>query len=264
MAKYKFTKKQFDDISVLLKRRLTENRTEQKKTRGKIRKLGFMISDYKTGFTDLDFKKLLVSKEIEITTSGNVIKLPSTKTNKTTTTNKTKIVKTLDKTKKALPAVVDGNTECLVLGTMPGEQSLMNQEYYRNSNNKFWDIISIIFNDGNSFSNYEEKVETLKENRIGLWDVLDTCEREGSLDSNIKNHTINNFEKFFKKYPNIITVIFNGQDSHNYFKPVFKSESDKQYFQLSSTSSVNKHKTIEEKINEWKDALTRKTKLPLT
>ena len=76
MAKYKFTKKQFDDISVLLKRRLSENRPEQKKTRGKIRKLGFMISDYRVGFTDLEFKELLNNGIIEITTNGNVKKLP--------------------------------------------------------------------------------------------------------------------------------------------------------------------------------------------
>ncbi len=59
MTKYKFTQSQFDEISLLLKRRPTENRDEQKKTRAKIRRLGFMISDYFNGFTDLDFKRLL-------------------------------------------------------------------------------------------------------------------------------------------------------------------------------------------------------------
>lgn len=66
MKKYKFTQSQFDEISLLLKKRLTENRDEQKKSRAKIRKLGFMISDYFKGFTDADFKKLLDKGNIEI------------------------------------------------------------------------------------------------------------------------------------------------------------------------------------------------------
>ncbi|HOF90867.1 MAG TPA: hypothetical protein PLO02_02895 [Tenuifilaceae bacterium] len=66
MAKYKFTQSQFDEILLLLKRRVTESRDEQKKTRAKIRKLGFHISDYFTGFSDIDFKKLLSKGDIEI------------------------------------------------------------------------------------------------------------------------------------------------------------------------------------------------------
>lgn len=66
MAKYIFTQSEFDEISSLLKRRPTESRDEQKKTRAKIRKLGFMISDYLNGFTDLDFKKLIDKGDIEI------------------------------------------------------------------------------------------------------------------------------------------------------------------------------------------------------
>ena len=66
MVKYKFTQSQFDEILLLLKRRVTESRDEQKKTRDIIRKLGFHISDYFTGFSDIDFKKLLSKGDIEI------------------------------------------------------------------------------------------------------------------------------------------------------------------------------------------------------
>lgn len=66
MTKYKFTQSQFDEILLLLKRRVTESLDEQKKTRAKIRKLGFHISDYFTGFSDIDFKKLLDKGDIEI------------------------------------------------------------------------------------------------------------------------------------------------------------------------------------------------------
>jgi len=71
MTKYKFTQSQFDEIRLLLKSRATESRDEQKKTRSKIRKLGFMISDYFNGFCDIDFKNLLDKGEIEIVDNQN-------------------------------------------------------------------------------------------------------------------------------------------------------------------------------------------------
>src|SRR5687767_146793 len=141
MGKYKFTTNQFDEIALLLRRRLYENRSEQKKTRAKIRKLGFMISDYQNGFSDLDFKKLFEDGEIEITTRNNLVITPLI----SKSTVKRSILLELNKTKKSLPPVVDKNTQYLVLGTMPGEQSLSNQEYYNNPKNQFWDIISAAF-----------------------------------------------------------------------------------------------------------------------
>ena len=66
MAKYIFTQSQFDEISFLLRTRTNQNRDEQKRTRAKIRNLGFMISDYFNGFSEIDFKKLLDRGEIEI------------------------------------------------------------------------------------------------------------------------------------------------------------------------------------------------------
>ena len=79
MTKYKFTQSQYDEIRILLKRRVTESRDEQKKTRGKIRKLGFMISDYFNGFNENDFKKLLNKGEIVIVDKSNLTAPQTTK-----------------------------------------------------------------------------------------------------------------------------------------------------------------------------------------
>jgi hypoxanthine-DNA glycosylase len=257
VSKYKFTKTQFDEICLLLRRRPSEGRDQQKETRARIRKLGFMISDYFNGFSDLDFEKLLDKGEIEITTRQNSVTTPPVKktiTKQVISTTKTNI------SKKALPPVIDKNTEYLVLGTMPGEKSLLNQEYYNNPSNQFWNIIASAFNNGDEFSNYNEKLESIKKNKIGLWDVLDTCEREGSLDSNIKNQTPNNFGKLFKEFSNIKTVIFNGQDSYSYFNSLVHDKADKIYLQLTSTSSANTHKTVDEKSQQWKAALTKNSR----
>ncbi|MGB4205497.1 MAG: hypothetical protein WBJ84_07750 [Bacteroidales bacterium] len=66
MAKYTFTQSQFDEISNLLKIRKYQSRDEQKSTQTKIRRKGFKISDHFTGFSDIDFKKLLDRGEIVI------------------------------------------------------------------------------------------------------------------------------------------------------------------------------------------------------
>lgn len=212
-----------------------------------------MISDYFNGFTDLDFKKLLDKGYIEIV--GKQIST-STVTARNSVPKQTILKPKTRISKQALPPVIDKTTEYLVLGTMPGEQSLLHQQYYNNPRNQFWKIIATAFNDNKTFANYEDKLATLKNNKIGLWDVLDTCDREGSSDSSIKNLTLNNFDKLFKEFPNIKTVIFNGQDSYYYFNSLVHDRADKKYLQLSSTSSANGHKTLAEKTKEWKTALT--------
>lgn len=212
-----------------------------------------MISDYFNGFTDLDFKKLLDKGDIEIV--GKQISVTARTTRNAVPKQTISKPKTVI-SRQALPPVIDKATKYLVLGTMPGEQSLLSQQYYNNPRNQFWKIIADVFNDKRAFENYNDKLTTLKNNKIGLWDVLDTCDREGSSDSNIENPTVNNFDKLFKEFPNIKTVIFNGQDSYDYFNSLVHNKADKKYLRLSSTSSLNGHKTLAEKTQEWKKALT--------
>jgi len=251
MVKYIYTQSQFDTISLLLKRRPIESRDDQKKSRAKIRKLGFMISDYFNGFTDLN--KLLEKGEIKIVEKQTSL---VTRTTKKAVFKQTILKPKTSISKQALLPIIERTTEYLVLGTMPGEQSLLNQQYYNNPRNQFWKIIEAAFNDNKPLTNYRDKITTLKNNRIGLWDVLDTCDRAGSSDFNIENPTLNNFDRLFKEFPNIKTVIFNGVDSYNYFNSLVQDKADKKYLQLSSTSSANTHKTIVEKTQEWKTALT--------
>ena len=238
-AKYSFTKDQFEEIAGLLKNRAFEDRNKQKRTRAKIRKLGFRISDYHSKFSDSEFRELEIRGEIIITKSQKQSILVKSQN--------IPIIKGNKLVKKSLPPIVNNDTEYLILGTMPGEKSLKEQEYYNNPSNQFWRIISELFNDGSLFNDYSEKTNILLENKIGLWDVLKKCERKGSLDSAIQSEALNDFEKLFKKYPNIKTLIFNGNSSFKYFPLETKIKT----IVLSSTSSTNTHKTLNEKIKHW-------------
>lgn len=145
---------------------------------------------------------------------------------------------------------IDSNTEILILGTMPGTMSLEKQEYYANPRNHFWKIIYTLFNGLPIPDNFEKKVEFLQTNKIGLWDVLENCERKGSLDIHIKNHKENDFVALLEKFPAINKIVFNGKQSHAFFSKKFKKIEGITYFVMPSTSPANTM-TFENKLKIW-------------
>jgi hypoxanthine-DNA glycosylase len=159
--------------------------------------------------------------------------------------------------KVGLPPLVDKNTEVLVLGTMPGDRSLRIGQYYDNPTNQFWKIMFHIFNSEAIVFEYDDKIELLLRNRIGLWDVLFRANRVGSLDSNIYNEDLNDFEQLFNDFPKIRALIFNGQKPAEYFRKVKEIPKDLELYNLPSTSSANTNKSFERKLQEWQEVLTK-------
>ena len=88
---------------------------------------------------------------------------------------------------QSFPPFVNSQTEILILGTMPGIASLEKQEYYAHKRNHFWRIMYTLLDNLPIAEIFEEKIQMLQTNKIGLWDVLENCERKGSLDIHIKN-----------------------------------------------------------------------------
>lgn len=139
----------------------------------------------------------------------------------------------------------------LILGTMPGEQSILLDQYYGHSRNNFWKLLFTIFETPFS-EDYENRKALILNNNIALWDVLQVCERQGSLDSAIKNEVANDFEYFLKNHPKINHIFFNGQKAASFFKKYVSLEKDYPTTILPSTSPANAGKTFEEKLSEWK------------
>ncbi len=151
---------------------------------------------------------------------------------------------------RSFPPFIDYETEILILGTMPGITSLEKQEYYAHPRNHFWKIIYTLFDQLPVSLVFEEKIQLLRNNKIGLWDVLENCERKGSLDIHIKNHRANDFESLFKKYPKIKTIIFNGKESHKFFLKSFGQIKGITYHVMPSTSPANTM-SFENKLIIW-------------
>lgn len=150
----------------------------------------------------------------------------------------------------SFPPFANSQTEILILGTMPGSASLEKQEYYAHQRNHFWKIIYTLLDNLPISIVFREKIQTLQAHKIGLWDVLENCERKGSLDIHIINQKENDFETLFKEFPGITKLIFNGKESHKYFLKRFGQIEGITYNVMPSTSPANTM-SFENKLKSW-------------
>lgn len=106
----------------------------------------------------------------------------------------------------------------LILGSMPGVKSLAEQQYYAHPQNSFWRIMSALLDA--PVETYPQRVALIKNHNLALWDVLQSCFRPGSLDSEIEPGSIivNDFAAFFRRHPTITQVFFNGATAEKEFR----------------------------------------------
>lgn len=145
--------------------------------------------------------------------------------------------------------IVDKTTEVLILGSFPGIASLQKKQYYGHPKNLFWKLVGDVINEDLVSIPYSKRLTTLKKHKIGLWDVIQTCSREGSLDSNIKSEQQNQFELLKKKAPKLKQIFFNGKKAGSYQKML--EELGYVTTILPSTSPANAGVSIEVKRVEW-------------
>ena len=150
----------------------------------------------------------------------------------------------------SFPPIISGTSKILILGSVPGIKSLEMQEYYAHPQNKFWRILFELFQEDFT-TDYSQKLKFLAKNHIAVWDVIDSCERDGSLDTKIKNEVHNDVEQILMDYPNIKAIFCNGQKS---FKNVLKKLSGNNKIPVFALPSTSPAYTIplKRKVEEWK------------
>lgn len=112
--------------------------------------------------------------------------------------------------KRCFPPVVDANTRVLILGSLPGEVSLAQSQYYANRQNHFWRLVGDILGEDLVHMDYAPRLQTLLAHRVGLWDVVAEAKREGSLDSQIRGHAGNDLVGLIESLPKLAVIAFNG------------------------------------------------------
>lgn len=147
----------------------------------------------------------------------------------------------------------------LVLGSMPGVESLKQARYYAHPRNAFWPIAAQVLGFDPALD-YPHRLAALQAAGVALWDVLQACERPGSLDANIRHDTLvpNDFAAFLRAYPTIDRVCFNGAKAATLFRrhvlPTLSTTLD--FHDLPSTSPAHAAASYEQKLAAWRQALT--------
>jgi hypoxanthine-DNA glycosylase len=160
---------------------------------------------------------------------------------------------------QSFPPVLCTEPKVLVLGSMPGRRSLEMHQYYAHPRNLFWLIMGKICNAGPDLP-YPERLVTLQNTGIALWDVLQACDRVGSLDGNIRTESeiANDLPALLTGYPSIQAIGFNGGKAWLAFRrlvqPILNPNDRKrlELIQLPSTSPANAGISFEEKLKRWR------------
>lgn len=150
--------------------------------------------------------------------------------------------------------IIDKESKILILGSIPGIKSLEMKQYYAHPQNKFWKIIFDLFSEEFT-TDYTERIKILEKYHVALWDVIDTCERKGSLDSEIRNEEANKIGELLHNYPNIKAIFCNGQKSYKNLLKILPKDFLLPIIVLPSTSPAHASLKYEEKLKSWKMVL---------
>jgi|SRR5690606_21910932 len=161
---------------------------------------------------------------------------------------------------RGFPPIADPSARVLILGSMPGRASLAAQQYYAHPRNAFWRIMSEHF-EFDVHAPYAERAARLRAHRVAVWDVVESCSRASSLDSDIQSASVvpNDFEAFFDEHSDIALVCFNGVKAaelyRRHVKPCLVGGADLSYLTLPSTSPANAAIPYTRKLAVWRKAI---------
>ena len=153
----------------------------------------------------------------------------------------------------SFPPTADPDARVLILGSMPGKESLRAMQYYAHPRNAFWRIMGTLMGAGLDIA-YEARANKLKAAGIAVWDVLASCVREGSLDADIEVDTLvmNDFDSFYHAHPNITHVFFNGAIAEKFYRKHIQSQPPAlNYQRLPSTSPAHAGMRYAQKLQTW-------------
>jgi len=150
----------------------------------------------------------------------------------------------------------------LVLGSLPGVQSLEQNQYYAHPRNAFWRIMANLYSFDPKLE-YNDRLSLLMAQKIGLWDTIYQAKRAGSLDSSIdsKSIRVNQLHELICEQTSLSRILFNGQTSAKVFRQqVFPLIPVKRLQKLSlltcpSTSPAFASMPFDVKLAQWRKAL---------
>ncbi len=159
----------------------------------------------------------------------------------------------------SFPPIARTGARLLILGSMPGKVSLRERQYYAHPQNAFWRIAGEVFG-FDAQAAYRTRAASLAASGVALWDVLKSCTRASSLDSDIVGSSIvpNDIGGFLARHPRVRRICFNGAKAEELYvrhvRPLLPDRPDISYLRLPSTSPAHASIPFSKKLRAWRAA----------
>ena len=152
--------------------------------------------------------------------------------------------------KSGLPPIARVDARLFILGSLPGDASLAAAQYYAHPQNQFWRLVGSVIGEDLYALSYAERLERLAVHRIGLWDVIGSAVRHGSLDQSIRLANHNRIERLIHDFPDLEAVAFNGGTSAAAGRKLIGQNHRLTLIDLPSSSPANT-RSFAEKAEAW-------------
>jgi hypoxanthine-DNA glycosylase len=153
-------------------------------------------------------------------------------------------------TKRSFPPVVGERVRVVILGSLPGEMSLAKAEYYGNPLNQFWRLMERVLDAPLARAPYAARLQTLLARGVGLWDVIRSADRSGSLDAAIRNAQANRLLDLAEGLPKLRAVAFNGATAARIGRRLLADAPGLTLLDLPSSSPAHT-RPFDEKLGAW-------------
>ena len=153
-------------------------------------------------------------------------------------------------TKRAFAPVVDDSTRLLILGSLPGDASLKAAQYYAHPQNAFWRLIGGLIERDLAALPYPDRLDALKGVGVGLWDVIASAERAGSLDAAIRSPEAADLVGLVESLPGLQAVAFNGSTASKLGRRILAARHEITLIDLPSSSPAHA-RPLAEKVERW-------------
>ena len=143
--------------------------------------------------------------------------------------------------KAGLPPIARPDARLFLLGSLPGDASLAARQYYAHPTNQFWRLLGAAIGEELQALSYEARLERLAERRIGLWDVIASASRHGSLDQAIRAAEHNQVHHLLHDFPDLRAIAFNGSTAASLGRKLIdeRPSSGLRLIELPSSSAAN-------------------------
>ena len=154
--------------------------------------------------------------------------------------------------KAAFPPSVDERTKLLILGSLPGDASIRQGEYYAHRGNAFWSLMGDVLDEDLRGRPYALRLKRLRARGVGLWDVIESADRQGSLDSAIRGAELRDLAAFVERLPALEAVAFNGKTAALHGRRQITERAGLTLIDLPSSSGAYAMLSREKKAQAWR------------